>query len=117
MKQMSKHDILFIRACKSNHVTRRIKRLYKMFYLCANDTPQTFDLVQMLAGVCDRNLPNITYAWAVDMANPYKWQYSFEKETRNHFELWFDALVSEIRYTDKTTLEGFIQPAYWRNRK
>jgi hypothetical protein len=114
---MNKQDMLFIRACKSSHPTRRIKRLYKMFYLCPSDTIQTIDLVQILAGVCDRNLPKITFAKAVDMSNPFKWQYTFEKETRNHFELWFDALVSELRYTDTRTIDGYIMPCWWRNRK
>ena len=114
---MNKQDMLFIRACKSKRPTERVSRLYKMFYLCPSDTIQTIDLVQILAGVCDRNLPKITYAKAVDMSNPYKWQYTFEKDTRKHFELWFDVLVSQLRFTDVTTLEGYTLPAYWRNRK
>ena len=114
---MSKHDILFIRACKSSHATRRIKRLYKMFYLCPSDKIQTFNLVQILAGVCDRNLPKITFAKAVDMSKQSQLDFVWGIEKKDHYEVWFDALVSQLCYINVTTLEGFIQPAYWRNRK
>jgi len=114
---MNKQDMLFIRACKSNHAVRRVKRLYKMFYLCPSDTIQTIDLVQILAGVCDRNLPKITYAKAVDMSKQSQRDFVLGIEKKDHYEVWFDALLSQLRYTDKTTLEGFIQPACWRNKK
>ena len=118
MKQMSRHDILFIRACKSNKANRRIDRLYAYLYLSNGVVEDKTTLINILAGVCERNLPPITYTQAIDMSNPDKWKLAWEKDVPvSPADTWFDSLVSKIRYTDITTLEGFIQPAYWRNRK
>ena len=114
MSRMLKFDMLFIRACKSKRPIKRVYRLYKMLFLQKKEFVQKSDLVAVLADVCDRCLVNPTYAQTICMLNPYKYGESQEKD---YFDNCLDALISKIRHTNPSEIEGYIKPAYWRNKK
>jgi len=58
--EMSKVDMLFVRACKSKNPSQRVRSVYRRFYLRV-EYPRTSDLLVILSRLSDEHL-NLKFA-------------------------------------------------------
>ena len=79
-KQLTKTELLLIRACKSNAGLGRVSSVYRKQYgVCHNDRGDKKALVSILASLVDKHCPVSTYD-LVDKANPNNVMWWDQKE-------------------------------------
>lgn len=114
MKELSKTQILFVRACKSNNAERRLKRLYKSIYF-----PEYSDsaMLSILLTIVENH--NLVSIWTLvkEYTNPEKgWQ--FGSDTDEPYETrMVKAMTSIIRLTAIDKLPGYVKPLRWRKHE
>lgn len=111
---MNRTQILLIRAIKSNEAERRLKRLYKMFYL--NEYYDARHVANILKDIVVENDIMSVTDW-IDGLNPDNdWKYGINSY-HSYYEKCVMLMSSHIRLTPVFKLKNFIKPAKFRKMK
>jgi hypothetical protein len=117
MKNLTKLEILFVRACKSKNPKRRLNSVYRRFY-CRNNTPETY-ITSILSRICEENnLLSVTdLIEKLSISN--RWKYSNTDINMNslteYSRLILSIMISTIQLTEIKRFPGFISPAIFRH--
>ena len=114
VKELSKTQTLFVRACKSNNAERKLKRLYKSIYY-----PEYSDsaMLSILLTVVENH--NLVSLWSLvkEYADPEKgWQFGSDSDEPYETRM-VKAMTSIIRLAAIDKLPGYIKPLRWRRRQ
>jgi hypothetical protein len=107
-------ELLFIRTCKSQNPEKRIKSVYRRFYL---DSGKFVDnhLLDILSKIVDKHL-NITNTQMINLLNPdTSWMHLNKSGETPYSTRVMRILISEIRHSSIDDFEGFISPRRYRN--
>ncbi|TNC79220.1 MAG: hypothetical protein C9356_20345 [Oleiphilus sp.] len=108
---MNKTEQLFVRACKSGGGLKRVKSVYRRFYL--NDQNVDFFIAGVLSRIADKYL-DLKSSDFIDGLNPANaWKCGIEKDDSYHTGV-VKFLISEIRCTEKDKFPGIVPPAVFR---
>lgn len=121
--ELDKIQVLFVRACKTSSADYRLKRLYKAFYFGGYEKIEDFKnyshLARILMDICkSQNL--IDPEKLVEELDPnHCWKYNYGVDSEGEYNYWRHVmwvLIDRIRHSPTNLFEGYIQPAYWRNK-
>ena len=113
-KELSKLQILIIRACKSHQPERRLTSIYKRFYLSDNDNIK-MNLIMMLSTVVQDANITISLSTVHESLNPNAFRYNFCKTQEYDFNnafLWM--MIDQIRFSDISLFKGYVYPVRFR---
>jgi len=106
---------LFIRACKVYDSEKRLRSIYRRFFLSTLDENDVRrGLTINLVSICDKYLNVSVRDMVVDM-NPDKYPGLFEPRTYPEAVLF--AVTGFIRMADKDKFKGLAVPARFRNKE
>ena len=104
-------ELLFIRACKVNDPRKRVKSVYRRFYLRGTSTiNEDFYIAGILLGICEKYLPINPSHLLSELSPTNKWKHP-------QTEYWSrvsDVLIDHIRFSVVKGIEGFIPPRKFR---
>lgn len=108
---MTKLEMLFIRACKSDNADRRIDRLYKMFY-CSEEGD--FNIVRILLRIAEKYAQDMRLDLMLsDLAPENGWRFGCD-DTTPYYTKVRRMLINRIRFTQIGVMPELILPAKWR---
>jgi hypothetical protein len=111
MKAMEKVDQLFVRACKSGGGLKRVRGVYRRFYLNYHNVD--FHIAGILSRLVDKYL-DLDSSDFIDGLNPASaWKYGISTEDEYHTKV-VKFLISQIRCAEKHRFPGIIAPAVFR---
>lgn len=115
MAKLSKTELLFIRACKVEDATKRVTSVYKRFYSRHHGTD--CDVAAIMLNVVDKHYP-INAIKLINELNPANaWRYANSGQTLTYHQLVLRVLICHIRLSDVRRIDGWVDPAWIRNRK
>lgn len=109
---MNTTDLLFIRACKSNHPMRRVISVYKRFYYRGEYNFR--DIAQILSSVCAINAPIQPDKLISDLNPLGAWKFIDAEKEYNYWEHVSNILIGHLRYTAASKIPGFIAPSRFK---
>lgn len=109
---MTKLEMLFIRACKSENPDRRIDRLYRMFYY---SQVEDINIARILLSIADKYAEDMGIRNLIDdLAPGNAWKYGCD-ENSNYYTKVRRIMTSRIQLTMVSRWgTEFILPAKWR---
>lgn len=110
--QMSKLEMLFVRACKSSNPSKRVDSIYRRFYLSSKRN-NDHAISSILLTICENYHP-IPVKELVNGLNPANnWMFV---DTEDYFTLLKHVLISHIMLSKaQCWIEyGFVKPLMWR---
>ena len=102
--------MLFIRACKSQDPHKRIKSVYRRFYLYKDRSDY---LASILSDICDKYNLLSTKDW-IDKLNPSQKIYYIEEDNNDYYQLIVNIMISKIRHSPKSKFPDLIPPIRYR---
>lgn len=116
MESLTKTDILFIRACKSNNVDHRINRLYKMLYLQRD--PDPIHILMILSSIYEK-LPLFRRKGLTDIiqaVQPNNYFYLGCDMNASINEVFKAFIISRLRLMRVDDIQGWITPAGFKKQ-
>ena len=110
---MTKIEQLFIRGCKSNNSIQRVLRIYKRFYIHTTLEISYREISYILAKICDNNSLYNTVDFIKDVDNSN--MFNYDPNAGTHY-FYMRALINKIAVTKISNIEGYIVPAFFRNK-
>lgn len=104
---MTKLDMLWVRACKSKNPQKRLRSVYRRFYLCGE--PEARDLANILCDVVERHLLIPLYSMIDGLNSDHPWYKGY-----SHYERVVVFLTSKLRLSKATVYKGYIAPRRFR---
>jgi hypothetical protein len=102
---------LLIRACKSAEPQKRVRRVYRRFYLSSGDDAYiNTALCGILAGIVDKYCPMTSCEFINQMSPDRDWMHP---EGDYHGRA-LSVLISKIRLTDASSFQGLRPPSMFR---
>lgn len=109
---MTRLEMLFIRACKSNNADRRINRLYKMFY---HSKIEDINIARILLRIAEKYAQDMQLdLMLTDLAPGNGWRFGCDDETPYYTKVR-KLMASRIRLTQVSVMPDLILPARWRD--
>lgn len=112
---MQTHDILFIRGCKSNNPGRRMERLHKMFYCGHFDWSYVLCILTKI--ISQNNLATVEKIVTGGFLDPRCAEYYGAESDWPYEKRAAYAMISIIRFTNASRIEGYIAPIKFRRMK
>ena len=110
VKPLSKMDSLWIRACKSKDPDKRLRSLYRRFYLrCLDDADLDVFLVSTLLEICERTVPVPARKILNDM-NPSKFMWIEDAIPTLYWTRAKWCVVNHLRFIDRDKLPWLHLP-------
>jgi hypothetical protein len=118
MKNLTKLEMLFVRACKSKNAKLRLNSVYRRFYCKGIKYPEQY-IVNILSRLCEEhNLLTITQLLD-KLSTNNRWKYSDSCVNIDnpvaYNNLILEIIISTIRLSEISKFEGFISPAIFRH--
>lgn len=104
---LSKTEMLFIRACKSRNPQKRLKSVYRRFYLADVEHSDVY-ILGILAEIVDQYIP-MTLTEALSRMNPED-IYTWKAENDNYTSRCLASVTSYIRLTGASKFPGLARP-------
>jgi hypothetical protein len=103
---------LFIRACRSKDPHKRVRSVYRRYYLGVIDEHTSFYLSGILSSIVDEWC-KMTFCEIIDECNPSNAS-RYEDEIVSYHDLVLKVLISKIRHTRSSKFKGLRIPAIHR---
>lgn len=104
---------LIIRACKSKNPEKRLRTLYRRFYLTQVDDKTDFFIAGILTSICDTYL-NVTVTQMVsDFCPQTAWKHGIDDED-TYWAAAVKILTGYIRLAERDRFPGLTPPAQFR---
>lgn len=108
---MDKTTQLFVRACKADNTGKRIRSVYRRFYL--NSHQVDVHLVHILCKICiDLNILK-PMQLLTELSPENDWKYA----GLNWHQRTINVLAGLIRFTNRDQLPGLTAPIYFRRKE
>lgn len=111
--ELTKTELLFIRACKSKNPMKRVQSVYKKQYGLIEVEKE--GLATVLASIIEKQCP-MSISELIRKANPNEvtW-WHFKEDEKTYFDRVLLSLVSHMRGTAVNIFNGYVSPAKMRN--
>jgi hypothetical protein len=103
---------LFIRACRSSDPHKRVRSVYRRYYLGVDNKHTSFYITGILSSIVDKWCKMPTSA-LIDGCNPSNASL-YRDENLSYHDLVLKVLISKIRHTEFTKFIGLRTPAKYR---
>lgn len=104
---MTKLEMLFVRACKSNSTHFRLQALHKKFYYQEYDHKY---IINILSNICDEYFPITLNKFIAELTGQ-----CFLPENQTTEEKMLRILINKIRFIENKDMpKDFILPIMWR---
>lgn len=118
---MDKYEMLFIRACKKQHVSKyALKRIASIRAGISLEYIHESDVISLLVGIVEKyKLTTLEkfHTKFMEFVTWYNFPNQIEKKVPPATEIFLDTVISTIRFSDGTKFSGCIWPLRFRIKK
>lgn len=113
-KELTKTELLLIRACKSKDPMKRLSSVYRRQYGLVESNIE--GLVNILSTIIEKHHPISTHDLIKELSpfNSYRWE-NASGQTTYHEKALF-VLVAHLRLAEITIFNGWVSPAPFRSK-
>ena len=110
--QLSKTEVLLIRACKSEKPLQRVRSVYKRQYHRGIENPVPAMAI-ILTNLCEKVVHYPISKLVEDMNPIHHWRFALPEDHKYH-DIVLGVMISKIRLMSVEGLEGWVSPLQFR---